>query len=317
MIELDTFEQYTADLQRWLEGEDEFACEEHGEFACNSKSCAPPPVGTGGSISTGSSGNHGIRLFPLDSTNAQLASAVGAALARRIERDIAAETGPVWEATWRRTHKMPADTEMLALADGDRDAIARLTKFKTERFTSSDDKEIVTAVSDALDVLQSNKPFAKAVERYGAIPVVVAKSLGNLASGRYLTDMIALSEMLSARSGKPIGELNIDDGVDGTIRHEYGHHVESLASDELVTKFVRAYSQWDGRLDSPDAVDRVIDEGQVNGRWPTYGLSVYGRTNQKEAFAEVFTLVTHPEFDRAAIDPQISEMVDVMMEIIQ
>jgi hypothetical protein len=31
-----------------------FACTEHGEFACSSKACAPPPVGTGGSLPSGS-----------------------------------------------------------------------------------------------------------------------------------------------------------------------------------------------------------------------------------------------------------------------
>jgi len=304
---------------RMLSGSlDEFCV--HGALtaACTSASCRPPTSGgTGGSISRGS-----LRRTPLDPANAELQRGVGAALKRRIERDLKEEHGPMYVAVWKQGRKAALDDDerrLLALKDGDPEAIAALVQHKVDpsRFKPSTDEGLLSAVDEALVSLDQNKPFKDAVAKFGAVPVVVAESIGGGASGRDLTDAVVLSEMAGTKMSAPIGELVTDGSLPGTIRHEYGHHIESIAPSELVAPFYKAHAEWPGRLGGPADVDRVVDAGAVDGKFPTHGVSVYARTNGKEAFAEVFALVTHPDFDRSRVSSEALPMVDAMLEILK
>jgi hypothetical protein len=91
-----------------------------------------------------------------------------------------------------------------------------------------------------------------------------------------------------------------------------------MASDAALQAFNTAHSNWAGRLGGPADVDRVVDAGAADGdSWPSHGVSVYARTNGQEAFAEVFSMVTHPEFRRDAVPAEALPMVDAMLEILK
>lgn len=286
--------------------------------ACYSASCRPPTSGgTGGSVARGT-----LRRLPLDPGDPLVIEAVSSAVQRRVQRDVAENFGPMADALWRRKRGYDADAHLLAIADGDPEALASLARFKLdpERYVATQDTALLASVDEALKGHRNNESFRNAVERFGEVPVVVAESIGGLASGRYLTDAILLSEMAGGAVSAPLNRngLTVGGGLQGIIAHEYGHHVQSMMPEADDAKWAAVHSEWAGRLGGPADVDRVVDAGELpSGGWPAHGVSVYARTNGREAFAEVFAMVTHPDFKRDSVDPEALPMVDVMLEILK
>jgi hypothetical protein len=254
---------------------------------------------------------------------------------QKAERDIKDDTGPMAAAVWRVEHPQSSgykptsrkaqdreDRYLVGLRNGDPKAVAefksRMAK-QWEEYPPSKDEALHAAIEAGAKQVNEEPAMRAAIERFGAVPIVGVERLGGLAGGRSLNGAIAISEVQSTRLSAPLGtsRYNIDDSMTGTIRHEYGHHVQSMLTDKEDRVWAEAHQRWGGTLGGPAAVDRelegVIHEGrEVDGR----GVSLYGRTNSNEAFAETFCLVTHPDFDDSKVDPLGRPLVDAVRQIL-
>ncbi len=195
--------------------------------------------------------------------------------------------------------------------------------------------ELNTAVDDAIAANATNPRMAAAVNRFGQIPVAVVKTDHN-AAARALgvgTTVIMNDPLEWGEPGDPV-ELDgpivgpsgdawtVSKGLAGTLRHEYGHYVETMvdngAGPELAEPYARwreAYKQWNGGNTFNAMVG--TDIGKMDAAGPG-GLSKYARANSMEGFAETFALVTHPDFDRSTIPDgsPLADMVDAMIDLI-
>jgi len=89
------------------------------------------------------------------------------------------------------------------------------------------------------------------------------------------------------------GEHNVDISVEGTVRHEIGHHVHYDLDNRYGRASKRAawkeFEQW---------ADEKIASKNMNDPDSPARLSLYAMANSHEAFAEAFCMYTHPRFDR-------------------
>jgi len=179
------------------------------------------------------------------------------------------------------------------------------------------------AIDRILDVVEANPKIRAAEDRYGTVPIVGVDTLPYGALGVYMTDVIAVNP--SAADGFEPNPLrlaeNVDLSLNGTLRHEYGHHVHSMLSKVDRERWSEAVRAWGGNLGTPEAVnaeaDRIRSAGNPDPYEYTKGLSFYGRTNELEAFGETFALVTHPDYDPAKVDPRIKAMTGLMEEFVR
>lgn len=275
-----------------------------------------------------------------------LAAALAAPVHHRLELDLANEIPPVnphgasINAALMHVHRTSDEQYMVGLYDGDQKALARLAEAKTNAIAApfSNDPTTASHIDATIESLRSNKRYREAVTRFGPIPVVPVKSDQRWA-GLYVTDALAISDLPftggwtdatrpesmqaawhTAPTPLPTGPaFNVDVTMNGVMRHEYGHHVESLLTPAQLKAWRNAHSAWSYG---------DIGLGQVDEEWAAYkrrpqsnphpegGLSTYARVNEGEAFAETFNLVTHPDFDRSKVRPFVLPMVDVMNSII-
>ena len=245
---------------------------------------------------------------------------------RRADQDIEAEFGIMHSVQWKLSHGYKVEdlnpaSELVAynLYNGDPAAYRTLAGQKLHDREFSSDPETLVNIDTTLKNLQGNARYQTAVSKYGAVPVVGVTEWQGMAGGVYLTDAIAITDLGASANtvGAKDTDFNIDPSLNGTLRHEYGHHVHSLLSDEDDNRWGDALTQWGGLLGGPAAMDKFLDDNYVDHpELLSHGLSLYGRTNYKEAFAETFNLVTRPDFDRSTVDPRILPMVDLMLEFI-
>jgi hypothetical protein len=190
------------------------------------------------------------------------------------------------------------------------------------------------AVDEAIALNSINPKMGAAVTRFGTIPVSVVKT-DHHAAARQLGvgttvimndplewgeagDTVDLDGPITGGSGD---SWTVSKGLAGTLRHEYGHYVETMVSNgagpELAEPYARwraAYQLWNGGSNYNVSVGTDITAMDDAGPG---GLSKYGRANSMEGFAETFALVTHPDFDRSTIpDGPLADMVDSMLELI-
>lgn len=176
------------------------------------------------------------------------------------------------------------------------------------------DPEKLKEYDDAIAMAEANPKIAAAQRVYGEIPIVPFEDLPNNTIGIYQEDTIAITTDKGPNTNL---DMNHDVSVYGTLRHEYGHHVQSMLSDADLKRWQDAYDAWGGGL-TPDEVNEVVKEIR-EGRIPddfARGLTLYGRTYEKEGFGEVFALVTDPDYNPDDVDPRIKPMVDLMEEFI-
>lgn len=227
----------------------------------------------------------------------------------------------------------PRERQLVGLWNGDPKALGKLAESKAYEIAApiSNDPATIKTIDDSLANLRSNPRYMAAVARYGAIPIIPVKS-DQAWDGVYVTDAIAVSDLkftggfaepfaVTSSTPHPLDAVpwNIDPSMNGVMRHEYGHHVESLLTSEQRHKWLNAHGTWG---------QGSLGAGQVGEEWRAYtahpksnphpeeGLSAYGRTNEAEAFAETFSLVTHPGYKRSKVHYSVLPMVDAMESFI-
>jgi hypothetical protein len=230
------------------------------------------------------------------------------------------EVGSAYQAAWKAERGMKmSDHERYAygIYTGDPDATAEwrsaMENTLAENTPASDDT--VAGVEAAVAYEADNPRFTAMLDRYGEVPVVPVERLSGMASARYGPNMIRISEVASTTTSGPAQTdttFTVDPSMSGTLRHEYGHHVESRLTNEQVEAFSAARRAWGAGLDQRSMERVYMDEGPGAGE----GLSLYARMNHQEAFAEAFGLVTHRDFDPDADYGRAQPVIDFMKELV-
>jgi hypothetical protein len=178
--------------------------------------------------------------------------------------------------------------------------------------------EILSAMVDN----DANPLFAEITSRHGGVNVVLIKDPkrnphGALALHGSTTLLFNKSDgvrELTWRPGKAErllpGDSQAAEGLSYILRHEYGHHIDSL----LFPRIPDSPQKWEWR-------DRLKQ------RWETLGpkiggqtqsrrqrqpgaLSHYASTNETEGFAEAFAVGTSRLYDRSQYDPEVADYID-------
>lgn len=262
---------------------------------------------------------------------------------QRMAKDLANEVGTVYQEVWREAHGMkPIDRHgamVLGVYHDNPKAIAKMAKAFAEQAALAGSggntpfepatPETVANVAAAMHELDANPVFQSVVDRYGKVQVAAVKNIYGLASGRYMSNWIAIAEiaaipvhhwtgseyveMVGNSAPVKFDGLQVDSSLTGTIRHEYGHHVQSLlttADDDIWRAGQNAWGK--GQLGTTAMENEAISDNPDSG-----GISVYARTNGNEAFAETFAAVTHPDFNIANVPPAGRPLVDAMLKILK
>jgi hypothetical protein len=191
-----------------------------------------------------------------------------------------------------------------------------------------DDRKFRTQLDEQMAVIGDNPAMAMAVERFGKVPII-ALAVGDQA-GFFSSTFIGMNRPIgntrATSTPDPLtpdakGRVwSVDDSIQGTLRHEYGHYVESeMRMLDYATKGPSVYTAWEKERAGWNAgasTTRTSDPAWLDH--DAKGLSAYATTNSQETFAETFTLVTHPSFDyeaHAAGTP-VQGMVDSMLDMI-
>jgi len=250
-----------------------------------------------------------------------MARVVNSTIRKRIDVDIANDVGYAPSSQWKRTHggKMNKTEKLIdGILHHDPKAeagmAAQLLAQDAGRYTASTDQEFIDGVEAAAAHLDANPTIKRMAERYGPVQIATVESADG-ASARYASNYIVVAEIASGNLQAPptTKALSTDYSLSGTLRHEYGHHVHSLLTTELDNAWHDAHKAWGKGGLGVDAMEAVAME--ANG--DAGGISVYARTNYKEAFAETFALVSHPDFDYNAVPAEARPLVDTMLRIIK
>lgn len=285
-------------------------------------------------------------------TEEELAAALAAPIKRRLEQEVAgtlshedetntAGIGDIEQALADAKEEAktgsvlmgPREKQLVGLWNGDPKALAKLAESKAYSIGQpiSHDPGVIKVIDDTIVELRSNRRYQDAVAKYGAIPVIAVNSDSGW-SGIYVTDTIAVSDLFSTggfatlpdemkTTPKPLEAVswNIDPSMNGILRHEYGHHVESLLTPDQRHQWLKAHGQWGyGSLGAGQAREEwgAYKRRPQSNPHPEGGLSAYARSNEAEAFAETFNLITHPDFDRSKVHHSVAPMVDAMESFI-
>lgn len=191
-------------------------------------------------------------------------------------------------------------------------------------------------VQNAINYNYSLPKFRKVVDKFGEVPVVVmgfGKRTGRSpgASGLYEGGIVYLnsewlaSTAMEAReynsfneppddnrelSDKDVGYATGSPGLNSTHRHEYGHYVHSTAMPKNKAQ------EWDSLYTRvtglPANASYEASNYGYDHRTPLITLSSYAQANSKEAFAEVFSVMTNPKFSRTQYPKQLDDLFDWM-----
>jgi hypothetical protein len=107
-------------------------------------------------------------------------------------------------------------------------------------------------------------------------------------------------------------------GWQGTITHEFGHVVEDTLArrqnDPRIAEWRKLWQQY------KDAYDKGFSDagGDFNGRGETMAnaVSYYSTWNEKEGFAEVFSAIMAPGYNRADWPPRARPLLDFMERLV-
>lgn len=132
-------------------------------------------------------------------------------------------------------------------------------------------------------------------------------------------DKLEVWHFLSDEEGHGIPS-HVGEGARSTIRHEYGHYVETMISPADHRTFRSLYYQRLKDLGADgDFMGGTLGRNQekqyewftkphLGGQFP----STYGMTNEMEGFAELFAAVTHPKYERVNYHSELWPLLEFM-----
>ena len=211
-----------------------------------------------------------------------------------------------------------------------RNASADVRPYRPYDSDTPDVAEVTAALEQKVIETAENPKIAKALERYGPVEHIIPIQSNGRAGGFYsrTQNMIAIEMSRNSALGQAerdrrkgqaeakggvlalAGGRNVDSGdIATTLRHEIGHHVHA----QMETKD----PQWKRQIDA---------EIQSVGRTGMESISAYaGGINNgsqldalgfsREAFAETFALVTHPDFDRSTMPDHTQRLIGMFEEL--
>ena len=127
-------------------------------------------------------------------------------------------------------------------------------------------------------------------------------------------------EVYQAMDSQGRMQIKVGSGMKHTIRHEYGHHLQEVITADQRTQWRDLYFDSLGRIeaDGPLAGGMLGKDEDVQFKWAMKeGLggqfpSVYGMVNTREGFAETFSAVSDPEYDRDAYVEDLHPLLEFM-----
>jgi hypothetical protein len=200
------------------------------------------------------------------------------------------------------------EKDLAALQDGNNRRLNHWAKKMVEQDAAGveyeTDPEKLAFIDQALADTADNAAMKAAVDLYGEIPVLAVKD-GTL-GGSYRYSHIQISgsfaKSRAEAEGLTVGGYLVDRSLAGTVRHEYGHHVEKQM--KATPAGVAAYEGFRETY-------RVWKSSAPKGE----GLSDYARKTAGEGWAETFAFVTHSSFDYDRISSgPMKDMVDVVLD---
>lgn len=186
------------------------------------------------------------------------------------------------------------------------------------------------AIQDMINYNHTLPAYANAVKKFGEAPLYAinfGKRTGLVqgASGQYeagkvfinaewvYSDKIRADDSFNAKGSTADsdgGNVYANGGLAGTIRHEQGHWIHS-------TKLPRdKAAEWDALHTAVSGLaskQNHLETGMgFDKQTPLKQISSYSQANSMESFAETFSLMTHPNFDRKKYGKEVQSMFDFM-----
>ena len=251
--------------------------------------------------------------------------------------------GPVESVLWRRKRGMKVqkwDEHVAGLIDKDPKVLRKIHKNQVAEARqlladqAEDDRkaEHAATIGEAAEALASNPAMRKAAEKYGQAPIFLAGwSPGLQSSAQYhqgpgvIVTFVNMTGQqtspLQVVHGSATG-INVDPSIQGTLRHEFGHHVSHRLSNgnteqqAIRDEFTAKWREW---VDSEGGSYGGRDEQRMVADMSEGKAMIYARSLAEEGFAETFSAVTHPDWANAKkkTSPQFRAMAEVMERILQ
>lgn len=198
-------------------------------------------------------------------------------------------------------------------------------------FNVSDARKL--AVQNNMNLNASLPEFAHAVKKFGDAPVYpmnFGKRTGLMqgAGGQYEFGKVFMNtewvpDTPSAKDAQdskhprgtvapdsPGGATFIQNGMAGTLRHEYGHHIHSS---QLGKAKVKEWDDLHTKVSGLDSKQNHMDQNMgYDKETPLKKISSYSQANSQESFAELFQLMSHPSFKREKYPKEVQPMIDFM-----
>lgn len=198
-------------------------------------------------------------------------------------------------------------------------------------FDVSDERKLT--VQNNMNLNATFPEFTHAVKKFGESPVYPAnfgKRTGLMqgAGGQYEFGKVFMNtewvpDTPSAKDAhdskyprgpvapdSPEGAIFIQNGMAGTLRHEYGHHIHSSQLDKAKVK------EWDDlhtQVSGLDSKQNHLDQSMgYDKQTPLKAISSYAQANSQESFAELFQSMSHPSFKREKYPKEVHPMIDFM-----
>lgn len=201
----------------------------------------------------------------------------------------------------------------------------------------ADEKKL--QVQNNMNLNASLPDYAHAVKKFGDAPVYpfnFGKRTGLMqgAGGQYEfgkvflnTEWVSTNPAIKAKDdlysknprgtvepSSPGGATFIQNGMAGTLRHEYGHHIHSSQLDKAKVK------EWDELHTAVSGLSHKQNHLDQNMGYdkdtPLKKISSYSQANSQESFAELFQLMSHPSFKREKYPKEVQPMIDFMKKVV-
>lgn len=172
----------------------------------------------------------------------------------------------------------------------------------------------VEEVAEAFKANNENPIFVAAQARFGKEHVAVIKDDTEGFTNGAIAERRGRVSWVHDHSDDPLnwpdkvqgditpGDTNATDGLDGVLRHEYGHTV----------------------YDGLDAAQVATFRGALPSEWKTTrdALSAYAGYSQRtgnpmEPFCELFSVVTHKDYDRSELPSVLAGAAQILEEILR
>lgn len=187
-------------------------------------------------------------------------------------------------------------------------------------------------VQNAQNYNHSIPKFKKAFEKFGYMPTIAMgfgknTGLSQGASGQYVAGKVFMNtgwmiegsekqENKTYNRAPPDNRNRQDDnlvlmdgGIHGTMRYEYGHGIDARLPKVAQEEWKGLYSGITGI--KADAKYEATQWG-TNANTPLKQVSSYAQSNSEEAFAETFSLMTNPLFNRRQYPKEVQPLFDFM-----